>query len=86
MKTEVSKQPLTSIWHFIPTLVTGGGAGWAGGQPEAQEQLGRGGGSGSKAKEKGASHCWEGVGTRLSATEMALYMGGRASGPSPHRS
>lgn len=82
----MSKQPLLSIWHFIPTLVTGWGAGWAGGQPEAQEQLGRGGGSESRAKEKGASHCWERGDTRLSATEMALYMGGRASGPSPHLS
>lgn len=62
MKPEVSKHPLTSIWYFTPTMVITGGVGWAGSQPEAQQQLGRSGGWGSKAKEKGAPHCWEGWG------------------------
>lgn len=57
MKPEVSKHPLTSICYFTPTVVTGGGVGSAGGQPEAQRQLGRRGGWGSKAKEEGAPHC-----------------------------
>ena len=44
MKPEMSKQRLTPIWHSMPTMVIGGGVGWAGGQLEAQEWLGRSGG------------------------------------------
>lgn len=55
MKPEVSKHPLTSIWYFTPTVVIGGGVGWAGSQPEAEQQLG-GVAVGEQAKEKGAPH------------------------------
>lgn len=52
----MSKHPLTSIWYFTPTVATGGGVGWAGGQPEAQQQPERSGGWGSQVKEKGVPH------------------------------
>lgn len=72
MKPEVGKHPLTSVWYFMPTVVIGRGTSWAGGQPEAQPQLGRSGRLRSKAKEKEATSPLGRVGDGVLATVMAL--------------
>lgn len=67
MKPEVSKHPLTSIWYFTPTVVIGGGVGWAGSQPEAEQQLGGVAVGEQRQGERSTSPPW------LPATVMALY-------------